>query len=56
MAEERRKRDDLRELVDSACEGRLKHTQEHIKIVARKAYYLGVGDGIQCQRDKEREK
>jgi len=56
VTKEKRKNDVLREMVDEACLRVTNHTAEQIKNVARKAYYLGVGDGIQCQRDKEREK
>ncbi len=56
MSKENRKHDVLRTMVNDACNGLLPPIQERIKVVARKAYYLGVGDGIQCQRDKEREK
>lgn len=55
QSNERRVHDPLREMVDTACKDLCGGTQERIKNVARKAYYLGVGDGIQLQRDKERE-
>lgn len=56
MTEERRVHDPLREMVDQACLRVTDNTAKQIKEVARKAYYLGVGDGIQLQRDKERQK
>lgn len=49
---ENRKHDTLRVMVNDACNGLLPPIQERIKVVARKAYYLGVGDGIQLQREK----
>lgn len=52
MTEENRKHDVLREMVDEACKGLLPQIQERIKNVARKGYYLGVGDGIEVQREK----
>ncbi len=52
---ERRKNDVLREMVDEACLRVTNCTSEQIKEVARKAYYLGVGDGIRIQREKDRE-
>ena len=52
---EQRKHDVLREMVDTACKDLVGGTQERIKNVARKAYYLGVGDGIKLQREKIRE-
>lgn len=55
MDKERRIHDPLRTMVDHACLRVTDDTARQIKEVARKAYYLGVGDGIQLQRDKERE-
>jgi len=55
MTDERRKHDPLREMVDHACLRVTNDTARQIKEVARKAYYLGVGDGIQVQREKDRE-
>jgi len=55
MTDERRKQDVLREMVDEACLRVTNNTSEQIKEVARKAYYLGVGDGIRIQREKDRE-
>ena len=50
--DERRVHDPLRDMVDTACKDLSGGTQERIKNVARKAYYLGVGDGIELQREK----
>jgi len=43
---ERRHQCALRELVDRECEGVMPHIADRIRRVARKAYYLGVGDGF----------
>ena len=48
---ERRKHDDLRDMVDRACKGLMPHIQERIKDAARRAYYLGVADGMRLERD-----
>lgn len=55
QSNERRIHDPLREMVDTACKDLSGGTQERIKNVARKAYYLGVGDGIKIQREKKDE-
>ena len=52
VIDERRVHDPLREMVDKACLRVTNDTARQIKDVARKAYYLGVGDGIQLQREK----
>lgn len=51
---ERRRHDPLREMVDTVCKDLVGGTQERIRNVARKAYYLGVGDGILLQREKNK--
>ncbi len=39
-------------MVDSACEGVDSFDEERIKDVARRAYFLGARDGIECERTK----
>lgn len=50
---DKRVHDNLREMVDDVCKGILPHLAERIKKAARTAYYLGVLDGIQIERDKQ---
>jgi hypothetical protein len=51
-----RAKDNLRSLIDSACQGVMSHLQLRIKDVAKRAYYLGCQDGMELQRNKEEEK
>ena len=53
MTNDRRHHDNLRAMVDKACAGLLPPIQERIKDAARRAYYLGVKDGIECERNKQ---
>lgn len=47
--------DKLRATVDKACKGIMPHIAERIRDAARRAYYLGCEDGMQLQRDKDKE-
>jgi len=51
---EKRKHDVLRTMVNDACTGLLPSVQERIRVVARKAYYLGAHDGMELERNKEK--
>lgn len=55
MKVDRRIHDNLRKMVDDACAGAEPHIAKCIRDVARRAYYLGCMDGMQLQRDKDRE-
>lgn len=46
MTDERRKQVDLRDLVEKATAGMMPHLADKVKDVARRAYYLGVLDGM----------
>jgi hypothetical protein len=48
----RRKHDYLRTMVNDACNGLLQPIQERIRVAARKAYYLGVRDGMELMHEK----
>ena len=48
--DERRRHDDLREMVKGACDGVSTATADRIKLAARKAYYLGCKDGMDIAR------
>lgn len=50
---DKRVHDNLRKMVDDVCKGVMPHLDERIKEAARKAYYLGVLDGMQIERDKQ---
>ena len=52
---ERRIHDDLRSMVDKACQGLMPHIQDRIKDAARRAYYLGCRDGIRITEEKNKE-
>lgn len=41
----------LRALVDKACQGVMPHIAERIRDAARRAYYLGCEEGMRIQRD-----
>lgn len=49
---DKRHHNDLRTMVDQACKGVMPHIDKRIKDAARRAYYLGVNDGIQLGREK----
>ncbi len=49
---ERRHHDWLRGMVESTCVGMSPHMQTCIKDVARRAYYLGVKDGLDLKEEK----
>lgn len=51
-APERRHHDWLRGMVDSTCVGMSPHMVTCIKDVARRAYLLGVKDGIELKGEK----
>lgn len=53
--EERRHHCNLRKMVDSACAGLMPHIAKRIKDAARRAYYLGVNDGIEIERERTEE-
>jgi hypothetical protein len=55
IEEENRKHDHLRTMVNDACNGLLPSIQDRIKDVARRAYYLGARDGMELERNKERQ-
>jgi hypothetical protein len=44
---DKRQHCNLRKMVDSACAGVMPHIEKRIKDAARRAYYLGVLDGIE---------
>ena len=48
---ERRRHDFLRKMVDEACKGVMPQISDRIKNVARRAYYLGVADGIKLEKE-----
>lgn len=48
-------RDKLVLLIDRACAGVMSHLQDRIKDAARRAYYMGCQDGMELQRDKDKE-
>jgi hypothetical protein len=49
--EDKRVHNNLRALVDKACQGVMPHIAERIQDAARRAYYLGCEDGLSIQRD-----
>ena len=53
MKVDRRIHDNLRLMVDRACDGVSDHVADRIKDTARRAYYLGCQDGMQLQKEKE---
>lgn len=56
-AGDKRKHDNLRVMVEKACEGLLPHVQDRIKDAARRAYYIGCTDGMQLkQQELERKR
>jgi len=55
MDDNRRKHDDLRVLVDEACERVTNNTEGLIKDAARKAYYLGCRDGMERARERDKQ-
>ena len=46
MNTDRRVHDTLRLMVDNACKGLMPHIADRIKDTARRAYYLGINDGM----------
>ncbi len=52
LDDNRRKHDTLRVMVNDACNGLLEPIQDRIKNVARKAYYLGVRDGMELAQER----
>lgn len=50
-ADNKRVHNNLRALVDKACQGVMPHIAERIQDAARRAYYLGCEDGMAMQRD-----
>ena len=51
----RRKHDDLRNMVDRACEGVLPHIADRIKDASRRAYFLGCKDGMELAQERMKE-
>lgn len=51
MTKERRVHCHLRDMVDGACDGVMPHIKKRIVDAARKAYYLGVLDGMEAAKD-----
>ena len=51
----RRKHDDLRQLVDEACLRVTNNSADQIKDAARKAYYLGCRDGMELAREHDKQ-
>lgn len=49
--QDQRHHDDLRAMVDRACQGVMPHIADRIKDAARRAYYLGCRDGMQVQSE-----
>lgn len=47
--------DKLKVMIDRACEGVMSHLQVRIRDAARRAYYMGCQDGIELQRQKQKE-
>jgi hypothetical protein len=45
--------DKLRAMVDKACRGLLPHIADRIRDAARRAYCLGVEDGMRMAREEE---
>ena len=57
MDNERRVHDTLRLMVDNACKGLMPHIADRIKDTARRAYYLGINDGMTIEHQtNEKEK
>jgi hypothetical protein len=50
---DKRVQDKLRAMVDRACRGLLPHIAERIQDASRRAYCIGVEDGIRMQREEE---
>lgn len=48
---DRRTHDLLRDLVDETCEGILPCIADKVRMLARKAYYLGCADGVSFVKD-----
>lgn len=55
LDDNRRKHDDLRTMVDSACSGVMEHIADRIKDAARRAYYLGCRDGMEMAREHDKQ-
>lgn len=53
--EEKRNHVDLRDLVDAATTGLMPHIADRIKDIARRAYYLGCVDGMEVQKQLDKE-
>ena len=47
--------DRLVKMIDRACAGVMSHLQTRIRDAARRAYYMGCQDGMELQRNKEKE-
>ena len=45
--------DKLRAMVDQACKGVMPHIADRIRDAARRAYCLGVEDGMHMQHEEE---
>ena len=52
LVKDKRLHNDLRDMVEKACEGVMPHVAEKIKDAARRAYYLGVLDGMKIEREE----
>jgi hypothetical protein len=61
LEDNRRKHDDLRDMVDEACRrmtdgrGSPGPATEQVKDTARKAYYLGCRDGMELAREHDKQ-
>ena len=51
LEDNRRKHDDLRDMVDESCLRVTDNTAKQVKDTARKAYYLGCRDGMELARE-----
>ncbi len=51
----RRKHNDLRIMLDKACERVSDDTDARIKDAARRAYYLGARDGMELAREADKQ-
>ena len=55
LEDNRRKHDDLRDMVDEACLRVTDNTAKQVKDTARKAYYLGCRDGMELAREHDKQ-
>ena len=55
MDDNRRKHDDLRDMVDEACLRVTDNTAKQVKDTARRAYFLGARDGMELAREADKQ-